>query len=156
MNSRLHALPDQTSVEFSVPSCRMAFTEAARITGVTRIMRKSTAIVIWAVFMASSSTPLQAQSSPRYRPQRDTTSPYLNLLRDDSGPLPNYFSLVRPQLNQQATNYQNNAASSLQNLSIQRLEDFAESRKSGPTGSGSVFGDRSHFYRTRKPMTRRR
>lgn len=55
--------------------------------------------------------PLWTADSATYRPltargQRPssspTVSPYLNLLRRDAGPITNYFTLVRPQLQTQA------------------------------------------------------
>jgi hypothetical protein len=47
------------------------------------------------------------QQARRYRPRTPTVSPYLNLLRREEGDgLPNYYSLVRPQLQQQAFNNQ--------------------------------------------------
>lgn len=38
-----------------------------------------------------------------YRPRRPTVSPYLDLLREPTGVLPNYYELVRPKLQIQET-----------------------------------------------------
>jgi hypothetical protein len=46
------------------------------------------------------------QGVSTYRPATPTVSPYMNLLRTDLGPLPNYQSLVRPQLEQRTFNRQ--------------------------------------------------
>ena len=56
-----------------------------------------------------SSTDAEGQSSNRfrdrsYRPARPTVSPYLNLMRDDVGALPNYQTFVRPIVEQQRIN----------------------------------------------------
>jgi hypothetical protein len=103
-----------------------------------------------------------AQDVPRYRPQRPTISPYLNLLRADNGPLPNYYSLVRPQLNQQSFDNQMLLRSQEQAKSVRKLADFADSSVAGPTGSASTFGNlspfqnRSHFYRAKSGTFRKR
>ena len=101
----------------------------------------------------------QAQDIPRYSPRRSTTSPYLNLLRNDTGPLPNYYSLVRPQLDQRS--FDNRIASqtrmqglAVQQLAIQQLSGASGRGIAAPTGSGSVFGNRSHYYRARRPFQR--
>jgi len=54
---------------------------------------------------------LNVQGGPRYAPQRPTVSPYL-LLAPSSGTfgITNYYTLVRPQFQQQAINLQQNAA----------------------------------------------
>ena len=87
-----------------------------------------------------------SQDVPRYRPSRPTVSPYLNLLRNDNGALPNYYGLVRPQLNQQAFDNQITATSRSQTLAIQKLSHISGNTVNGPTGSGSVFKNYSHFY----------
>jgi hypothetical protein len=93
-----------------------------------------------------------AQDVPRYQPQRPTVSPYLNLLRNDNGALPNYYSLVRPQLNQQSFDNQILSRAESQARATQKLSDVATKGQSGPTGTSSTFRnfshfrDRSHFY----------
>ena len=42
----------------------------------------------------------------RYQPARPTISPYLNLFRRDFGPVPNYYTQVRPELRQRAATRQ--------------------------------------------------
>jgi hypothetical protein len=81
----------------------------------------------------------QAQT-PRYQPARPTVSPYLNLFRNNTGPLPNYYSLVRPQLQQQDFNQRQMTAQQQQNAAIGALQ--VESRQMGATtqtGKGSGF-----------------
>jgi hypothetical protein len=87
---------------------------------------------------------------------KPTVSPYLNLLRGNTGPVPNYHSLVRPQLQQQAINQQQRAINlKQQSLSqanqqgIQRVQQgLFELRQSqaSPTGTGGGFMNFSHFY----------
>jgi hypothetical protein len=74
----------------------------------------------------------------------------LNLLRRDSGRLPNYYSLVRPQQRQESVSRQqqqqlNRQAARVSGLSNQFLE--AEQGAIRPTGSASMFMNYSHFYR---------
>lgn len=97
-----------------------------------------------------------AQDIPRYTPKRPTVSPYLNLLRDDTGPLPNYYGLVRPQLNQQAFDNQVSRDSRSQTLSIQKLATISGANSTGPTGTGSVFKNLSHFYPAKQKSSARR
>ncbi len=59
-------------------------------------------LTLWGCFLLHGVVRGQAQR--RYQPNSPTVSPYLNLLRTNLGPLPNYHSLVRPQLNQQNFN----------------------------------------------------
>ncbi len=110
------------------------------------MMRRFLKSTVFAILLAVPCLRADGQDTPRYRPQRPTVSPYLNLLRNDNGPVPNYYSLVRPQLNQQAFDNRIASAARLQSLSIQKLEDIAERGATGPTGTGSVYRNLSHFY----------
>jgi hypothetical protein len=94
--------------------------------------------------------------SGRYQPSRPTVSPYLNLLRRDAGPVPNYHTLVRPQLQQQAINQQQRAINQQQQSQIRNQQRDLDRVQSGllqmrspqasPTGTGSAFMNYSHFY----------
>jgi hypothetical protein len=93
-------------------------------------------VVVLALLCAAES---QAQT-PRYQPSRPTVSPYLNLFRNNTGPLPNYYSLVRPQLNQLDFNQRQMTAQQQQNAAIGALQ--AETRQLGTTtqtGKSSGF-----------------
>lgn len=87
-----------------------------------------------------------AQQARRYRPSSPTISPYLNLLRNDNvGGLPNYYSLVRPQLQQQSFNQQQRAFNA-QQLSFEAQQAAALGSLSNqvqplvtPTGKASGF-----------------
>ena len=65
----------------------------------------ATALILTAAAECSAQQPVR-----RFRPNTPTVSPYLNLLRNDNaGGVPNYYSLVRPQLNQLSLNQQQRA-----------------------------------------------
>ena len=100
--------------------------------------------------------PCFGQSAPRYRPQRPTISPYVNLLRNDSGPVPNYYSLVRPQQDQQAWDREASRFAQSSDLAIRQLNTIVDRREIGPTGTGSVFNNYSHYYGTNPSLRRRR
>jgi hypothetical protein len=104
------------------------------------------------LLLAPSASWGQAPVAPppgRYQPSRPTISPYLNLLRRNEGPLPNYHSLVRPQLQQLDTNRRQQAINAqnqgeLQNLNRQVLT-ISES-PAASTGTGAVYRNYSHYY----------
>ena len=75
-------------------------------------------------------TPASGQS---YSPHTPTTSPYLNLLRFNSGPLPNYQSLVRPQLYQRQFN---------QNMQRQVRQNAIRSNQPQMTNGAAPLGIR--------------
>lgn len=83
----------------------------------------------------------------RYQPARPTVSPYLNLFRPNNGVIPNYQSLVRPMLQQQAINQQQQLFNEQQSQSLQQLQlnmqGMQQQQASGslvpPTGKSSWF-----------------
>ena len=115
-------------------------------------MRSNSVFVIAVVLFIGGE--VSAQEPPRYSPSRATVSPYLNLLRNNTGPLPAYHGLVRPALNQQAYNQQQTAQSAMQNVQLQSLADRRTAGRR-PTGTGSVFRNLSHYYPARRPFRRR-
>jgi hypothetical protein len=117
--------------------------------------------------VASSATVVSAQQRPaRYTPARPTISPYLNLLRRDTGPVPNYFTLVRPEFQQRAINQQQQAINELQRQdllnqeqSLQQLQDSAlrlRDPSMRSTGTGGGFMNFSHYYTSPRPTIGRR
>jgi hypothetical protein len=108
-------------------------------------MRKSLICITLGIVLAVYSQNSSGQDIPRYSPQRPTISPYLNLLRNDSGPLPNYYSLVRPQLRQQSFDNRMLAATRAQEQQVQQLREITDAAAAGPTGTASTFGNLSHF-----------
>jgi len=86
---------------------------------------------------------------------RPTVSPYLNLLRGSGeGNLPNYYTLVRPQLQARAAAFQQQQ--SIQNLQRQINSLPRRDRISGvsgeirTTGHPTVFQNYSHYYSSRR------
>lgn len=105
--------------------------------------------VLAGVLCCLSGEPAAAQP-PRYTPSRPTVSPYLNLLRNDNGTMPNYYSLVRPQLDQQAFDRQATQNSRMNSIAIRKLESLSTNPTGAPTGSGSTFNNLSHYYPRRR------
>ena len=96
----------------------------------------------------------QRQQRPqRFQPATPTVSPYLNLLRQNNSPIPNYYSLVRPALQQQQINLQQQTILRQQNAEIRQLQtNLLKTQTEGPvSGSPSWFqtpGTRSTFLNT--------
>ena len=93
----------------------------------------------------------------RYQPQTATISPYLNLLRVNPSGLPNYYSLVRPQLEFDSFRRQQTVAVQQQQLALDALQSNAAQtdrfiRPTGThgrffdTGSTAGFMSPSHYY----------
>ena len=92
----------------------------------------------------------------QYPAPRPTVSPYLNLLRGNAGPVPNYHSLVRPQLQQQTINQQQQSVNLQQQSLVQSNQQGIQRVQQGlieirqpqasPTGTGGGFMNFSHFY----------
>jgi hypothetical protein len=65
--------------------------------------------IVAGCFVLSPGVASTAQAQQRYTPNTPTVSPYLNLFQNNRGvggntAIPNYYSLVRPQVQQQQTN----------------------------------------------------
>lgn len=86
--------------------------------------------------------PCEAQVQ-RYQPARSTVSPYVNLTRlNNFGGLPNYYSFVRPQIQQQRFNQREQSYRRQQGNELQQLQDSFDrglSATTAPTGTGSWF-----------------
>jgi hypothetical protein len=83
----------------------------------------------------------------QYRPTRETLSPYVALLQSNGGAIPNYYTLVRPRLEQRAFNQQLQTTARVQSLDIQTLAGSAGT--SSPvvqTGKSAGFEQYSHYY----------
>jgi hypothetical protein len=79
----------------------------------------------------------------RYQPRTSTVSPYLNLTgRNNFGGLPNYFALVRPQIQQRQFNTQAARVTQLQALEIASLQSQL---RQGVTPEGKTTGSNSWF-----------
>lgn len=77
----------------------------------------------------------------QYQPSRPTVSPYLNLGRFNTGALPNYYSLVRPQIQQRDFNQQAQALNRAQQTQLLQLRNEVQRGlvPAGATGSASWF-----------------
>jgi hypothetical protein len=91
----------------------------------------------------------------QYQPRRPTVSPYLNLTRFNDGGLPNYYALVRPQIQQQQFNAQARVLAGAQQQEIGRLQRDVDAGLAAPaaatTGGGGWFmvpGVQSRFLDT--------
>lgn len=93
----------------------------------------------FAVLLFSHLSAPTAHGQARYQPATPTVSPYLNLLRNNvGGGLPNYYSLVRPQLQQQAFNRQQLATNVQQAANVNLLQSNLD-RAITPTGKSAQF-----------------
>ena len=102
----------------------------------------------WCVLVSSRSVVAQNQV-PRYRPSRPTVSPYMNLFREDRGPLSNYHTYVRPMLEQQSVNYRQQSATQQLQQHVQALQQQGQQygpAEVSPTGIGATFMNRLHYY----------
>lgn len=91
-----------------------------------------------------------------FRPANPTMSPYMGLLQTNVGPVPNYFSLVRPMLQQRAFNQQMQRTTATQSLQIQSLSTQAPQQLPTPqTGKGAGFQQFLHFFPSMQPPRRR-
>jgi len=98
-----------------------------------------------------------AQRAGRYRPTRPTMSPYLNLLRNNNGAIPNYYSFVRPQQRQKEFNRREQILRSKQAHTLGKIQNSIQQGQAPihatGTGSGfmqpgtrSTFMNSSHYY----------
>src|SRR4051812_29542348 len=93
----------------------------------------------------------------RYQPSTPTVSPYLNLFQNQRNgqfnrALPNYYTLVRPQLQQQQVNQTQQKLIQQQDSTIEQLQgnvQIFEQKQNGPTvvtGHSSWFLNTSGYY----------
>ena len=91
-----------------------------------------------------------AFAQSRYTPTRGPISPWMDMFQRHPGPLDNYHSYVKPEMQaQNQFNQQQNAlaqnAAGVQVLG-QQMADAKKESQVNPTGTGSVFMDYSHYY----------
>lgn len=116
------------------------------------------AAVLAALATASESS---AQVRQRYTPSRPTVSPYLNLLRTNASPVPNYYAIVRPQLQQNDFQRQQTELQFQQNQRLLRQDEEITQLRTNllrtqqgaevATGNSSWFqtnGSRQQFMNT--------
>lgn len=89
----------------------------------------------------------QGPRGARYQPARPTVSPYLDLFRLNTSPLPNYYTYVRPFQEQQAFNQQTTAALQQVRQGFQQSQALRqEDQTFAPTGTGATFRNFLHYY----------
>ena len=102
--------------------------------------------------LAAGRCAAQGQSRPPGRGgysdriRRPAVSPYLNLYRGGSRGLPNYYTLVRPQLDQLDTNSRERQAVSDLDRNFTRELDRRERQSLPDTGHEVRYRYFSHFY----------
>jgi hypothetical protein len=92
---------------------------------------------------------LQATALAQTRP---TISPWMQMFNRNTGPLDNYHTYVRPQMelndqlrSQNAAIQRNRTDVSSLGQDVNRMQDERR-RPIRPTGANSVFGDYSHYF----------
>jgi hypothetical protein len=97
-----------------------------------------------------------AAEAQMYQPPRPTISPWMYLFQRNAGPIGNYHSYVRPEMQLRDTLRQQNMRIQQQNAALQatgqQVQEIEGQRTIRPTGTGSVFMDYSHYYETRVPI----
>ena len=113
-------------------------------------LRRCAAILMCCILTASAASSAEAQqrsTQRRFEPARPTVSPWLGLLQSNSGAIPNYFSLVRPRLEQQQFNAQVRANEQFRSLQIQQLNSSAAGGETVPqTGKPAGFMQFLHYF----------
>jgi hypothetical protein len=100
----------------------------------------------------SAQRPSQRRTNWQYQPAKQPLSPYLNLLQTNFGPVPNYYSLVRPRLAQDAFNQQVEANERTQSLRIQEIsEQEAQQQPVSRTGKSAGFMEYLHYFPAMSP-----
>jgi hypothetical protein len=107
--------------------------------------------VAWAmglILLAAASASAQRRGPARYSPPYGPTiSPYLQYYNRPVGVLGNYYTFVRPEVQLRATL----RAQQQQIVNVETQVQAAEASRIraeavAPTGTGSTFMNRSHFY----------
>jgi hypothetical protein len=107
-------------------------------------------ILLSLLLVAGTTWTPSAFAQNRYSPVRGPISPWMDIFQRKPGPLDNYHSYVRPELQLQRTlNLQDNAlaqnANGIQVLG-QRVENGQREIQVRPTGTNSVYMEYSHYY----------
>lgn len=102
--------------------------------------------MMFVIGVATSSLSAQQQGTTRRDDSltRPPVSPYLDLLRRDTGALPAYQAFVRPRLDfQQRQSIQSRAIRQLQQQTTANAQSINRIR---PTGQGGYFNNYLHYY----------
>ena len=128
-----------------------ASTRIRRAPSIRSVSRYSRGLSANALSVSQPNTRAKPFSNVQRRP---TLSPYLNLLRNDGdslGGLPNYYTFVRPALEQQRTNRRQQRdirklGQEVQSVNRQLMFQGDPSNAVRPTGHTTVFMNHSHYY----------
>ncbi|MDZ4820461.1 MAG: hypothetical protein SGJ20_15955 [Planctomycetota bacterium] len=118
------------------------------------------ATVIGAIFFSGLLAAEVNAQIPSYRPSRPVVSPYINLLQRGGGPLPNYFTYVRPILDQNIVNQQQQTAIMQNQRTMQQMEGQVlrmQESNARPTGAAGPAGFMNHtqfFSNYSRPASR--
>lgn len=117
----------------------------------SRLILAATAGILMSV--ASATNRARAQGYQRYQPSRPTVSPYLNLFQNNRNggfnrAVPNYYSLVRPQLQQQQINANQQDLLNQQGGTLQQLQSNVQVLQQQQEGAPVVTGHNSWFFNT--------
>lgn len=105
------------------------------------------AVIALLAVVHATAADAQGRGRTQFTPARSTVSPYLGLLQTNTGPVPNYFSIVRPMLRQKAFEQQVQAADRVRSLQIQSLQNEVSSQSPvTQTGKGAGFMQFLHYY----------
>jgi hypothetical protein len=114
--------------------------------------RPSSGVPVSATATTTGYPSVRSQAKPfqsGYSPQ-GTISPYMNLFRDeDATELPNYYMFVRPQMEQQSINRNQQAELSRLHRQVQTVGTTRTTGFSGsatPTGHGTRFLNTAQYY----------
>ncbi len=111
-----------------------------------KLLRPWTTAALVLVGVLALDCSAQTRQSGEYQPARPTISPYAGLLQTNVGSLPNYFSLVRPRLEQTAYIRQLQATTRVQSISIQNVRRETLTATTTQTGRSAGFEQYLHFY----------
>ena len=104
------------------------------------------ALLAWVI--STDSAP--GQSASRFQPSSPTLSPWLNLYQDSQGPLDNYHSYVRPQMELRDTLSQQRTINQTTSQDLRTLRDSAAGPSKDPrvraTGTRAGYMSYSHYY----------
>lgn len=122
-----------------------------------RRLRGALAFAAVTLALATTAQAQQRSTQRSYEPASPTISPYVGLLQSNSGAIPNYFSLVRPRLDQQQFNSRVRATERIRSLQIQQLSrNAASSEPVLETGNQAGFMQFLHYYPDPNALRRRR
>jgi hypothetical protein len=112
------------------------------------------AVLTVGIALLTGRSALGQELSPLNRP---TLSPWFGLYQRNSGPLDNYHTFVRPEIqlrntlrNQQANIQQNTAAINALGQDAAQTQEYGRVR---PTGTGSTFMTQSSYFQTNRSAT---